>query len=95
VVALSGSGCAWRLQCFRRSHRFILGLARLWRPRGTCSHALSRNCAREPYLDLPDPGGRGVQLALDDSGKLISLQYGSLQYRSLQYRSPQYRSPQA
>lgn len=30
------------------------------------------------YLDLPDPlGGRGVQVALDDSGQLISLQYGS------------------
>ncbi len=30
------------------------------------------------YLDLPDPAdGRGLQVALDDSGKLLSLKYGS------------------
>ncbi len=30
------------------------------------------------YLDLPDPpDGRGIQIALDDSGKMISLKYGS------------------
>ena len=29
-------------------------------------------------LDLPDPpDGRGVQIALDDSGKMISLRYGT------------------
>src|SRR6266540_2895292 len=30
------------------------------------------------HLDLPDPpDGRGIQIALDDSGKMISLRYGS------------------
>jgi hypothetical protein len=28
-------------------------------------------------LDIPETGGRGIQAALDDSGKMVSLSYGS------------------
>jgi hypothetical protein len=49
---------------------------RRWRSSPPCHLASPR--ARRAYLDLPDPAdGHGIQVALNDSGKLISIPYSS------------------
>jgi hypothetical protein len=72
LVVVGDTGWAWDLDAVAAA------VAATWPQATIHDHYPVEGSTFRAYLDLPDPpGGGGVQVALDDSGKLISLRYGS------------------
>jgi hypothetical protein len=56
----------------------VTAVAAAWPQAKIYDHYPIEGSTFRAYLDLPDPpGDRGIQVALDNSGKMISLHYGS------------------
>jgi hypothetical protein len=71
LVVVGDTDWAWDLDAV------VAAVAATWPQATIHDHYPVQGSTFRAYLDLPDTPGGGVQVALDDSGKLISLRYGS------------------